>query len=171
MRRRELAPPNKSVRERHAPVDALRQSQVIDDSSFELSQGAPRTCRCIETHHPRWSVGQARGQGAPRTRRRIEHFLPEGFWGGLGVAVSSSWSSIGSRGAGFEGSIEIGNGPGSAPRGRPCGVAGASAVPGRVPSGSGVRCGAGRGGAAHSTGTRRRRIRGIMRKRLDDQRR
>ena len=41
----------------------------------------------------------------------------------------------------------------------------------RVPLGSGVRCGAGRGGAAHSAETRRRKIRGIMRKRLDAQRR
>ena len=70
----------------------------------------------MRPNHRRDKPPHSDRQGAPRTCRRIEHFLPEGFWGGLGVAVSSSWSSIGSRGAGFEGSIEIGNGPGSAPR-------------------------------------------------------
>ena len=108
---------------------ALRALEVASyRRSRGQGQGAPRTCRCIETLVGR-SPSSPRGQGAPRsTCRRIEHFLPEGFWGGLGVAVSSSWSSIGSRGVGFEGSIEIGNGPGSAPRGRPCGVAVADAV-------------------------------------------
>ena len=48
--------------------------------------------------------------------------------------------------------------------GRPCGV-GAGAA------GFNVRCGAGRGGVAHSTGTCRWRIRGIMRKHPDAQRR
>ena len=36
------------VREHHAPVGALRH--VIDgETSLPVSQGAPRTCRCIET--------------------------------------------------------------------------------------------------------------------------
>ena len=48
---------------------------------------------------------------------------------------------------------------------------GASAVPGRALPVSGMWCGAGRGGAAHSAETRRRRIRGITRKHLGVQRR
>ena len=48
---------------------------------------------------------------------------------------------------------------------------GASAVPGRALPVSGMWCGAGRGDAAHSAETRRRRIHEIMRKRLDAQRR
>ena len=37
------------VREHHAPVGALRPKQALDLSPFGPRQGAPRTCRCIET--------------------------------------------------------------------------------------------------------------------------
>ena len=38
-------------------------------------QGAPRTCRCIETRRPRQRPGRPRRQGAPRTCRCIETSL------------------------------------------------------------------------------------------------
>ena len=37
------------VREHHAPVGALRLLAEADDLVLDGSQGAPRTCRCIET--------------------------------------------------------------------------------------------------------------------------
>jgi len=37
------------VREHHAPVGALRQNCPKDDQRLPKRQGAPRTCRCIET--------------------------------------------------------------------------------------------------------------------------
>ena len=37
------------VREHHAPVGALRQLDDLESEAKHGSQGAPRTCRCIET--------------------------------------------------------------------------------------------------------------------------
>ena len=61
------------VREHHAPVGALRRCGVPLKVSQVLCQGAPRTCRCIETSSCR-SGGRrvSMRQGAPRTCRCIE---------------------------------------------------------------------------------------------------
>ena len=94
---RHTAAPEGRVREHHAPVGALRRCQPHRSGAGVTRQGAPRTCRCIETHpltrvcrHPRHvrehhaPVGALRlaakkladplnrGQGAPRTCRCIE---------------------------------------------------------------------------------------------------
>ena len=89
-----------AVREHHAPVGALRLSPLPVWTDPLSRQGAPRTCRCIETltrtargpmrtvreHHA--PVGALRrdepsgkeesnsGQGAPRTCRCIETTFP-----------------------------------------------------------------------------------------------
>ena len=64
------------VREHHAPVGALRQHSPSKERKLKFRQGAPRTCRCIETwrHTPRHLGDQC--QGAPRTCRCIELFSP-----------------------------------------------------------------------------------------------
>ena len=62
------------------------------------SQGAPRTCRCIETGRSRAERSQGPRQGAPRTCRCIELFSP-------GVVVRGRCGGCcllrGSGGAGF----------------------------------------------------------------------
>ena len=40
---------NREVREHHAPVGALRPSGEEVGNNVNFGQGAPRTCRCIET--------------------------------------------------------------------------------------------------------------------------
>ena len=125
-------------------------------------QGAPRTCRCIETKNGILFYHRLKSQGAPRSCGCTESFC-RGILGRPEIRGIFGPVVIGLRGAGSGGS--------AMGQGQRRGVAVASAVPGRAPSGSGVRCGAGRGDAAHSTGTRRQRIRGIMRKRLGVQRR
>jgi len=60
------------VREHHAPVGALRLQRGQVFSGLFGRQGAPRTCRCIETLSPRPAGCCLRGQGAPRTCRCIE---------------------------------------------------------------------------------------------------
>ena len=65
-----------SVREHHAPVGALRQKDTQNHSRKAGRQGAPRTCRCIETascHHSAYR--SLSGQGAPRTCRCIETMM------------------------------------------------------------------------------------------------
>ena len=86
----------KGVREHHAPVGALRPVKDVAAAVAATRQGAPRTCRCIETRsrergqrctpvrEHRAPVGALRhderhpdgpfeaGQGAPRTCRCIE---------------------------------------------------------------------------------------------------
>ena len=39
----------KMVREHHAPVGALRPTEEAAEMKVAFRQGAPRTCRCIET--------------------------------------------------------------------------------------------------------------------------
>ena len=67
----------KDVREHHAPVGALRHQEAPVTGHVDDSQGAPRTCRCIETQQ---RVGRKSVsfpcQGAPRTCRCIELFSP-----------------------------------------------------------------------------------------------
>ena len=67
------------------------------------------------------------GQGVLRSCRGIEPFSLERFWGTPGIRGIFGPVAIWSRGAGSEESV-IGDGPGSAPRGRPRGVAIADAV-------------------------------------------
>ena len=60
------------VREHHAPVGALRLATIGERQARLPRQGAPRTCRCIETGRaPPFGSRQA-CQGAPRTCRCIE---------------------------------------------------------------------------------------------------
>ena len=64
------------VREHHAPVGALRPADGISSDARHDGQGAPRTCRCIETSPWRTvSRGSSARQGAPRTCRCIETSL------------------------------------------------------------------------------------------------
>ena len=60
------------VREHHAPVGALRPRTSASSNFFIARQGAPRTCRCIETKAVMAEISFSRGQGAPRTCRCIE---------------------------------------------------------------------------------------------------
>ena len=60
------------VREHHAPVGALRQPSPLPLSPRVGRQGAPRTCRCIETFSSADMLLRASCQGAPRTCRCIE---------------------------------------------------------------------------------------------------
>ena len=60
------------VREHHAPVGALRPKIHIAKAGRPACQGAPRTCRCIETFRGRCTVIRSERQGAPRTCRCIE---------------------------------------------------------------------------------------------------
>ena len=61
------------VREHHAPVGALRLGLIAPSLSRRTSQGAPRTCRCIETAAVVClDAREGAGQGAPRTCRCIE---------------------------------------------------------------------------------------------------
>ena len=64
------------VREHHAPVGALRLSWRRPSVFLASCQGAPRTCRCIETLGPYYSKPVPTGQGAPRTCRCIETLGP-----------------------------------------------------------------------------------------------
>ena len=60
------------VREHHAPVGALRLWATSPEGVTVSGQGAPRTCRCIETHRRQLVDSNYKGQGAPRTCRCIE---------------------------------------------------------------------------------------------------
>ena len=44
-----LTPVKAPVREHHAPVGALRPVKLLKPNPGRFGQGAPRTCRCIET--------------------------------------------------------------------------------------------------------------------------
>jgi len=61
------------VREHHAPVGALRHHPSDAGVFLAERQGAPRTCRCIETIvEVTWVFSTVGRQGAPRTCRCIE---------------------------------------------------------------------------------------------------
>ena len=61
------------VREHHAPVGALRLYTAKIHIAKAGCQGAPRTCRCIETFSgTRVLTSPVHRQGAPRTCRCIE---------------------------------------------------------------------------------------------------
>ena len=64
--------PRGDVREHHAPVGALRPNASPAIVSRKTGQGAPRTCRCIETVAPHHQIRRNERQGAPRTCRCIE---------------------------------------------------------------------------------------------------
>ena len=65
------------VREHHAPVGALRPRRHIRSRYCCSCQGAPRTCRCIETQTvPTHATLPVHRQGAPRTCRCIETSNP-----------------------------------------------------------------------------------------------
>ena len=60
------------VREHHAPVGALRPYKQMATWAAPSGQGAPRTCRCIETLVLVLVPDPQGRQGAPRTCRCIE---------------------------------------------------------------------------------------------------
>ena len=66
----ERDPYRQHVREHHAPVGALRHVEIDLDADPGSGQGAPRTCRCIET---RPSAGKLSGKWFVR-----EHHAPVG---------------------------------------------------------------------------------------------
>ena len=68
--------PIRHVREHHAPVGALRRDPEGLARSADERQGAPRTCRCIETHAGQTDHAYTSRQGAPRTCRCIETMTP-----------------------------------------------------------------------------------------------
>ena len=73
------------VRGHHAPVGALRLAAELAGDHAGIGQGAPRTCRCIETYLTMSSSSSlSSSQGAPRTCRCIE----AGLGGGMGVLTA-----------------------------------------------------------------------------------
>ena len=102
------------VREHHAPVGALRRDPVQDPESVLCGQGAPRTCRCIETC-------TSHSNQSPRTRVREHHApvgalrlgdIPLGTWeinvrehhapvGALSFSRQGWWRGVGVAGAVF----------------------------------------------------------------------
>ena len=68
-------PFRRKVREHHAPVGALRPPWPPRGRPSSC-QGAPRTCRYIETRPRGPHTQPPQGQGAPRTCRCIELFSP-----------------------------------------------------------------------------------------------
>ena len=68
--------PQSQVREHHAPVGALRHDPDTGIPGIQQRQGAPRTCKCIETGHRSRGRRPADRQGAPRTCRCIETSPP-----------------------------------------------------------------------------------------------
>ena len=73
------AAPEGRVREHHAPVGALRRDENRRPPSMTDCQGAPRTCRCIETPRMLSSSTVRTCQGAPRTCRCIETSVQHRF--------------------------------------------------------------------------------------------
>ena len=89
------------VREHHAPVGALRPVATMATNSREMRQGAPRTCRCIETNSTRTVSPGLSSQGAPRTCRCIET-SPRPVGSGRTPSSSPSSSAAGSRRVAYE---------------------------------------------------------------------
>ena len=85
---------SRPVREHHAPVGALRHQGDADEEQQATRQGAPRTCRCIETLTASPKVSFCTGQGAPRTCRCIETMLPR-RWCGRSSSVREHHAPVG----------------------------------------------------------------------------
>ena len=91
--------PSAPVREHHAPVGALRHDGCDNTDEKNCSQGAPRTCRCIETGPVTYLISPMSCQGAPRTCRCIETVRlcrahPPPYTSGSTTHLQVHWASL-----------------------------------------------------------------------------